>query len=37
MWEHLRERDYWGDPDVGGRIILRSIFKKQDVGLIRLS
>ena len=21
--ETLRERDYWGDPDVDGRIILR--------------
>ena len=22
-----RERDHWGDPDVGGRIILRWIFR----------
>jgi hypothetical protein len=24
----LREGDYWGDPDVDGRIILRWIFRK---------
>jgi hypothetical protein len=24
----LRERGHWGDPDVGGRIILRWIFRK---------
>jgi hypothetical protein len=29
-WGNLRERDYLGDPD--GRIILRWIFKKWDVG-----
>jgi hypothetical protein len=23
----MRERDHWGDPDVYGRIILRSIFR----------
>jgi len=22
-WGNLRERDYWGDPGVDGRIILR--------------
>ena len=27
-WEKLRERDYWGEPDVDGRIILRWIFRK---------
>jgi hypothetical protein len=27
-WENLRERGYWGDPDVDGRIILRWIFRK---------
>jgi hypothetical protein len=32
-WEYLRERDHWGDPGVGGRIILRWIFKKWDVGV----
>jgi hypothetical protein len=30
---NLRERDHWGDPDVDGRIILRRIFKKSDVGI----
>jgi len=24
---NLRERDYWGDPDVDGRIILSWIFR----------
>jgi hypothetical protein len=28
-WGSLRERDYWGDPDVDGRIILRGIFRKE--------
>jgi hypothetical protein len=32
-WENLRERDHWGDPDIGGRIILRWIFRKWDVGV----
>ena len=27
-WEHLRERDHWGDPEADGRIILRWIFRK---------
>jgi hypothetical protein len=31
--ETLRERDQWGDPGVDGRIILRQIFKKYDIGL----
>jgi hypothetical protein len=26
-WESLREDDHWGDPDVGGRIIVRLIFR----------
>jgi hypothetical protein len=26
------ERDHWGDPDLDGRIILRWIFRKYDVG-----
>jgi len=34
-WGNLRERDYWGDPDVDGRIILRWIFRKWK-GLWRL-
>jgi hypothetical protein len=32
-WENLRERDHWGDPGIDGRIILRRIFKKLDVGV----
>jgi hypothetical protein len=32
-WEDLRERVHWGDPGVGGRIILRWIFRKWDVGV----
>jgi hypothetical protein len=31
--EKLRERDYWRGPDVDGRIILRCIFRKWDVGV----
>ena len=27
-WGNLRERDHWGDQDVGGRIILRWILRK---------
>jgi hypothetical protein len=26
-------RDHWGDPGVDGRIILRRIFRKWDVGV----
>jgi hypothetical protein len=29
----LRERDHWGDPGEEGRIILRRIFRKWDVGV----
>jgi hypothetical protein len=32
-WENVRERDHWGDTGVAGRIILRSIFRKWDVGV----
>jgi hypothetical protein len=32
-WVNLRERDHWGDPGVDGRIILRWIFRKWDVGV----
>ena len=31
-WGNLRERDHWGDPGLVGRIILRWIFRKWDVG-----
>jgi hypothetical protein len=32
-WGNLRERDHWEDPGVDGRIILRWIFRKWDVGV----
>jgi len=32
-WGNLRERDHWRDPDVDGRIILRWILRKWDVGV----
>ena len=31
-WENLRERDHLGNPGLDGRIILRWIFRKWDVG-----
>jgi len=31
-WGNLRERDHLGDPGIDGRIILRWIFRKWDVG-----
>jgi hypothetical protein len=31
VWGNLRERDYWGNPGVDGREILRWIFRKWDV------
>ena len=31
-WGNLRERDHLGDPGIDGRIILRWIFRKFDVG-----
>jgi hypothetical protein len=31
----LRERDHLKDPGVDGRIILRWIFRKWDVGILR--
>ena len=36
-WGNLRERDCLGDPGVNGRIILRWIFRKWDVGIWILS
>jgi hypothetical protein len=32
-WGNLRERAHWGDLSVDGRIILRWIFRKWDVGV----
>jgi hypothetical protein len=32
-WGTQRERDNWLDPDVDGRIILRWVFRKWDVGV----
>ena len=32
-WGNLRERDHLGDPGVDGRIALRWIFRKWDVGV----
>jgi hypothetical protein len=31
-WGNLRERDHLGEPGVDGKIILRWIFRKWDVG-----
>jgi hypothetical protein len=33
QWGNLKESDHLGDPVVDGRIILRSIFRKWDMGL----
>jgi len=32
-WGNLRERDRMGDPGLDGRLILRWIFRKLDVGI----
>ena len=32
-WGNLGERDHWGDPGLDGRIILRWIFRKYNVGV----
>jgi hypothetical protein len=32
-WGNMRERDHLGDPGIDGRIILRWIFTKWDVGV----
>jgi hypothetical protein len=34
---NLRERIHWGDPGIGGKIILRWIFRKLDVEWIQLA
>jgi hypothetical protein len=31
-WKNLRERDHLGDPGLDGRIIIRWISRKWDVG-----
>jgi hypothetical protein len=31
-WGNLRETDHWEDPGVDGRVLLRLIFRKWDVG-----
>jgi len=31
-WGNLKERDHWGDRGADGRVILRWIFRKWDVG-----
>jgi hypothetical protein len=36
LWGKLWETDHLGDPGVDGRIILRCIFRKCDVGGRRL-
>jgi hypothetical protein len=33
-WGNLKETDHWGDPGIDGRIILRWIFRKWDVGVL---
>jgi hypothetical protein len=32
-WGNLRERDHWVNPGIDGRIILKLIFRKWDVGV----
>jgi len=32
-WENVRERDHLEDPGVEGRVILRWLFRKWDVGV----
>jgi len=34
LWETLNERDYLRDPAVDGRIILRWLLRKWDVGVL---
>jgi hypothetical protein len=33
MWGNLKKRDHLGYPGVDGRIILKRIFRKWDVGV----
>jgi hypothetical protein len=33
LWGNLTERDHFGDPVIDGRMILRCIFRKCDVGI----
>jgi hypothetical protein len=33
LWGNLRERYHWRDPDIDGRIIIRWVFRKWDVGV----
>jgi hypothetical protein len=35
-WGNLEEKDQWENPDIDGRIIVRWIFKKWDVGFLHL-
>jgi len=32
-WRNLREREHLGDPGIDGKIILRWIFRKWDLGV----
>ena len=31
-WGNMRERDHWGDPGADGRITLKWVFRKWDLG-----
>jgi len=33
LWGYVRERDHLVDPSIVGRIILRWVFRKWDVGV----
>jgi hypothetical protein len=34
LWGNVRERGHWRDPDIDGRVKLRRIFRKWDVGVL---